>query len=69
LGLGVLISDFWFAGPVRLAGRPCLPWHLFIGVFIHAHLVIVFFRSHANPKIFKQHRFRFILVPLLLFWG
>jgi hypothetical protein len=38
-----------------------------IGIFIHAHLVAVFFRSHANPSIFRLHPQRFVAVPLLLF--
>jgi len=40
---------------------------LLLGIFIQAHLVIVFFRSHGNPAIFKLHRGRFLLVPLLLY--
>ena len=39
---------------------------IFIGVFTTAHLVAVFFRSHANPEIFALHRKRFVLVPLVL---
>ncbi len=38
-----------------------------IGIVIHAHIFIVFFRSHGNPSIFETHRFRFVTVPLLLF--
>jgi hypothetical protein len=38
-----------------------------IGVFIFAHLVIVIFRSHLNPRVFRLHRLRFTLVPLALF--
>ncbi|QQR91996.1 MAG: hypothetical protein IPJ88_08090 [Myxococcales bacterium] len=41
---------------------------LFLGIIIHAHLVAVFFRSHANKYIFQQHRLRFLLVPLCV-WG
>lgn len=37
-----------------------------IAVFIHAHLVIVFFRSHANRSIFALHPVRFIAAPALL---
>jgi hypothetical protein len=37
-----------------------------IGVFTTAHLVAVFFRSHANPEIFARHRMRFVLVPLVM---
>jgi hypothetical protein len=42
------------------------PLTLFLGTFIMAHLVIVLFRSHGNPDIFKLHPYRFILVPLIL---
>ncbi|HTL70789.1 MAG TPA: hypothetical protein VL404_05820 [Candidatus Eisenbacteria bacterium] len=40
---------------------------LFSGVFTAAHLVIVFFRSHGDRTIFRQHPKRFILAPLALF--
>jgi hypothetical protein len=39
----------------------------FIQVVIYSHLFIVFFRSHANPAIFRTHPFRFAVVPLALF--
>ena len=39
---------------------------IFIGVFTTAHLLAVFFRSHANPEIFARHRLRFVVVPVLL---
>ena len=39
----------------------------FIAVVIYAHLFLVFFRSHANPTIFRMHRFRFVAVPIVLF--
>jgi hypothetical protein len=39
---------------------------IFIGVFTTAHLLAVFFRSHANPTIFARHRLRFVVVPLVL---
>lgn len=42
---------------------------LLIGVFIHAHLSIVFFRSHGNKDIFATHPARFILAPIALFAG
>jgi hypothetical protein len=35
-------------------------------VFIQAHLVLVFLRSHLNPKINQLHPIRFFLVPGLL---
>jgi hypothetical protein len=39
------------------------------GLMTYAHLCVVVFRSHLNPTIFSQHRFRFVVVPLLLFLG
>ncbi len=45
------------------------PAGLFIGSFIMAHLVLVFFRSHANGRIFKTFPLRFTLIPALLFAG
>ena len=39
----------------------------FIAVFTSSHLVAVFFRSHANTKIFHQHRWRFTVIPVLAF--
>lgn len=39
---------------------------LFMGAFIMAHLVIVFFRSHGNPAIFRLYPMRFTVVPALL---
>ncbi|MEY3015464.1 MAG: hypothetical protein RIT45_4199 [Pseudomonadota bacterium] len=41
----------------------------FIAVFTHAHLVLVFFRSHANQKIFPLHPIRFRIVPIALLFG
>jgi len=37
-----------------------------LGTIIHAHLVAVFVRSHNNPGIFKLFKFRFTVVPILL---
>ena len=38
----------------------------FSGVMIHAHLVAVVFRSHANPAIRKLYPIRFFIVPVVL---
>ena len=40
---------------------------VFIVSFILAHIVMVFFRSHANLNIFWTHPVRFTVVPLTLF--
>lgn len=49
----------WWGWEVTWAG-------LLLGIFIHAHLVLVFIRSHGNRDIFKTHKIRFVAVPLLL---
>jgi hypothetical protein len=66
LGIGISGTPFadrpfaWWGWEVTWSG-------LLIGTFIHAHLVLVFVRSHGNREIFKLHKLRFTLVPLLLF--
>jgi len=42
---------------------------ILLGTLIHAHLVIVFARSHGNNAIFQTHPFRFALAPILLLYG
>jgi hypothetical protein len=37
-----------------------------LGSLVHAHLVAVLFRSHGNSDIFRLHRWRFTVVPVLL---
>ena len=70
LALGILISGSWFSdAEFEWAGYQHSPASLLIGVFIQAHLVIVFFRSHGNPQIFNAFRYRFVAVPLLLYLG
>lgn len=66
LGAGVLVSGTPFGErPFRLLGREETGAGLLVGALIHAHLVAVAFRSHANPGIFRRHPARFVLVPLL----
>jgi hypothetical protein len=68
LGLGFLISGTAFPNhEMQLAGHDFSWASLFIGVFIHAHLVAVFFRSHGNPQIRRLHPVRFLVVPVLLY--
>jgi hypothetical protein len=40
-----------------------------IGVFIHAHLFVVFFRSHLNGQIRRLYPTRFLLVPPVMLAG
>jgi hypothetical protein len=66
LALGILISGTPFAETefTLLSGAVTVSM---IGIFIHAHLVIVFARSHGNPDIFHTHPIRFVAVPLVLY--
>ncbi len=68
LALGILISGTRFAdSEFTLFGNAVTASGMAIGIFIHAHLVIVFARSHGNPDIFHIHPARFVAVPLLLY--
>jgi hypothetical protein len=68
LALGALISGTWFSTrKVWLWDHRTTLASLWIGTLTHAHLAAVFFRSHANPAIFKLHRVRFLVVPPLLY--
>lgn len=53
--------------PVNLFGARGTLADGFIGVFITAHLALVFFRSHGNPDVFERWPWRFTYVPLALF--
>lgn len=57
------------AWPVALLGRPQPLEDLLLTAFIHAHLFLVFFRSHGNRAVFATHRGRFTVVPFALFLG
>jgi hypothetical protein len=67
LGLGLA---FLVAGPVGPGGSveyvdPRLAvWTL---VWTYAHLCAVVIRSHLNPKVFVQHRVRFVAVPIAMY--
>ena len=39
---------------------------IFAGVLTHAHVMMVYFRSHANPEIFRRFRLRFTVIPMLI---
>jgi hypothetical protein len=39
---------------------------VFIGSFTHAHIFLVFARSHINRAIFKRHWIRFTVIPISL---
>ena len=67
LVIGILISGSAFTDDeILIAGHDATWAGLVIGTLIHAHLVAVFFRSHGNRDIFKLYRFRFVVVPIVL---
>lgn len=41
--------------------------NVLLSILIHAHLVAVFLRSHANSSIFRLYPTRFIAIPILLY--
>ncbi len=70
LSLGILVSGSFLASDtVTLAAQSDTLIGFFIGTVIHAHLVAVFFRSHANPAIRKLYPVRFFVVPVVLWLG
>lgn len=65
--IGIAISGTpWSNERISVFGHRGSFTHIFIGAFIMAHLVIVFFRSHANTAILRQYPLRFSLVPVAL---
>jgi hypothetical protein len=72
LGLGYLITNYGgfdhflvgqdASGAFKRVAVPAL----FSMAFTHAHLVIVFFRSHVNQRIFRLYPWRFTVVPIAL---
>jgi hypothetical protein len=68
LCLGILIADSGFANRYFAFYDQDVTWSgLLIGIFIHAHLFAVFFRSHGNTAIRRLHPYRFLLVPVALY--
>jgi len=64
--VGLLISRTSFAlAPIDEEGGTGSSF--FIGVLIHAHLVAVFARSHANGEMRRRFPVRFFVVPVVLF--
>lgn len=66
LGFGLGLTPLG-TRPVSFLGARGTVADGFIGVFITAHLALVFFRSHANPGVFHRWPWRFTYVPLALF--
>jgi hypothetical protein len=68
LALGWAVSGTRIAdGRFWLGGRRFTVAGLVVGALTSAHLVAVFYRSHAHPGVFPRHRFRFLALPALAF--
>ena len=67
LALGILVADTAITDELWLLGGEEDSLSGFVlGTLIHAHLVAVLFRSHANPAIRRLYPLRFLAVPGLL---
>lgn len=68
LAIGILVSGHPFLTDTQfhVGGENDTLVGFFIGTVIHAHLVAVVFRSHANPAIRKLYPIRFLIVPVVL---
>jgi hypothetical protein len=70
LGLGIwLASTSWDDTPISFSGYASTLGEFLIGAFIHAHLFLVFFRSHGNAHIRRRFPVRFFVVPVALYLG
>ena len=68
LGIAQALPLFPFAfEQARALGGERMRIEFFIAVWTWSHLAAVFFRSHGNSEIFALHRFRFTVVPIVLF--
>ncbi len=68
LALGAILSVTHLnQAPWDKAGDERAIHTVLIGIFIHAHLFAVFFRSHANREIRRSYPWRFLAVPPALF--
>ena len=66
--IGIAIQGTPFSSSrIEVLGRPTTLATLLLGTLVHAHLVAVFFRSYGNAQVWRLHRLRFIVAPVLLF--
>ena len=59
----------WVMRPATVFGGNEAWVSVFIGVWTYAHLCAVVFRSHVNRDIYARFKYRFTVVPLVLFLG
>ena len=70
LAIGLGLGYIWFPALLnpKYAIKGGEDWIiLFIAVWTYSHLCAVVFRSHVNQKIYAQFRYRFTVVPIVLF--
>lgn len=68
--LGYVVSGSRAANePFLWSDQSMTPSGVMLGIFIHAHLVIVFFRSHGNRNVLVEHPYRFSLIPACVLVG
>ena len=67
LTLGILVSGTVLDRPFELWNQKPPGWDWPSACSFTRTSVIVFFRSHGNPDIFRLHPFRFVWIPPLLY--
>jgi len=67
LALGLIIAQTSLNDDAAAFGFDNSWANFLLGAFIFAHLFVVVFRSHLNPRVFRLYPTRFTLVPVLLF--
>jgi hypothetical protein len=67
LAVGIAVSGTHLASDhLTLGAETDTAVGFFTGIMVHAHLVAVVFRSHANPAIRRRYPFRFFVVPAIV---
>ena len=67
LVVGIAVAHTHLAtDPLVLGAERDTAVGFFTGIIVHAHLVAVVFRSHANASIRRLHPVRFFIVPVVL---
>jgi len=77
--LGPPLAALWLGAMIGLGdvGRVVFRWweqpvtfnSVWLGVLIHAHLVIVLWRSHGNTDVRRRFKWRLFVVPVVLLLG
>ena len=65
----LLVSWAWPFDRTRFMGGEDRRIAFFGSLWTHGHLFAVVFRSHVNQEIYRKHRLRFTLVPVVVFLG